>query len=434
MGARKWVIGGFLAAAVLIVGLGVFAFRAKEEREQAALDAALADALARAESLGVPVRADHLRGDPIPDEDNAWVELNEISDLYWDSLDQGPYISEIMKISDKAEWIAVAEEALPAWQTVFGLAEAVAGKQGYQPEREWESGMAMLVYDLASDKGLVRALMLRARHELYQGDLNASIDSFHTASAITNLLQHDATMMGVLVSYSMENIIAQEIVFQVGRTDSERHKSDLRGVLDTLFQPKDVVSTYQQEVVLMLEALNMVSEENVYGNKLRKEIKDGGGLSVIGKIAGMSLPAKRALKFEALGIQAACDFHKSLSPDLGDYAANDARFMKFAELPGEWVLDGYPYGLVEIMYTLGWYDDSSGIRPYALLARRELDGEVFRRAFEIVTGSDSLDDGVRWPSNRLATAEFEYLEYEGGFSIAMTAPDLKPRTLKFDRP
>ena len=324
--------------------------------------------------------------------------------------------------------------AQTSWQTVLALAEAAARKKGYQPEREWESGMATLMPDLASDKGLVRALMVRARYELYQGEMNASIDSFRTASAITNLLQHDATMMGVAVNNSIENIIAQEIVFQVERTDSEQQRSELWRVLDTLYRPKDVVSTYQQEVVLMLEALRMASEENEYGNEFRKEMKEADALSVIGKIAGMSLPAKRALKFEALGIQAACDFHESLSPNLGDYAANDARFMKLAGLPGEWVLDGYPYGLVEIMYTLGWYDDSLGIGPYALLARRELVGETYREAFEIVAGWKSLEDGAKWPSESLATAEFEYLEYEGGFSITMTAPDLKPRTLKFDRP
>ena len=135
MGARKWVVGGFLAAAVLVVALGVYAFRAKEGRERAVLESSLAVALARAESLGVPVHAAHLRTDSIPDEDNAWIELKEISDLFRDLLKEPADVTQILMISERTEFVGAAEDALPAWQVSFGLAEAAAGKKGYQPER-----------------------------------------------------------------------------------------------------------------------------------------------------------------------------------------------------------------------------------------------------------------------------------------------------------
>ena len=80
------------------------------------------------------------------------------------------------------------------------------------------------------------------------------------------------------------------------------------------------------------------------------------------------------------------------------------------------------------------FDTSSGIGPYGALARRAMAGELYQKAFEIATGSVSLDDGAKWQSKLIEGAEFEFLENESGFSITATAPGLDPFTRKFDLP
>ena len=72
--------------------------------------------------------------------------------------------------------------------------------------------------------------------------------------------------------------------------------------------------------------------------------------------------------------------------------------------------------------------------PYSRHARNILKGEAYRAAFEHSTGAVVLQDGVTWPAASLPGAELAFTLEGNGFSIAATAPDLKPFTLKFDRP
>lgn len=430
MGARKWVIGGFFAAVMLVVGLWVFSNRAEEERNKTGL----ATALARAESLGIPVYAKQLYESPIPDEENGWVEIKEITRVFDENSDNWTYASELSKITDRDEFLARAEIVIQQYEPIYQQVQLLMLKEKYVAGRDWEQGVAMLMPDLRSRKQTIHALCVRARYRLFNDDVAGSIDDLNAANRIAASLGSERSLITVSAWLSTQKTIASEVIRHGSHAISEDHKSQLTSVLDALFQPIDLKTMYEQEIVLFLDSMRMVSDENKNGNQFRKEIDDMDGHSLAGKLEGSSLSATAARKFEALGIEAACDFYEGLSPKIEDYVKNDELYTKFVEHPTEWVAQGFPYGFYEILNHLGLFDTSLTIGPYRLMARRAMVGELYQKALEFVTGSVLLDDGVKWRSKLIDGAEFEFLMYEGGFSITVTAPDLGPTTLKFDLP
>ncbi|MCH7904314.1 MAG: hypothetical protein IH944_07070 [Armatimonadetes bacterium] len=430
MGARKWVIGGFLAAVLLVVGLWAFSNLKEEERNKTRL----ATALARAESLGVPIYTKQLYESPILDDENAWVEINEIDRLYDENSDNWPSASEFSRISDRDEFLAGAAVAIQQFEPIYQQVQLLMLKEKYVVGRDWERGVAMLMSDLGSSKQAVTALCVRARYRLFNDDVAGSIDDLNSANRISALLGSERSLTTVIAWLGTQKTIASEVIRHGSHAISEDHKSQLESVLDALFQPIDLKTLYEQEIVLFLDSMRMVSDENKNGNQFRKNIDDIDMHSLAGKIEGSSLSASAARKFEILGIQAACDFYEKLSSRVEDYVKNDEQYTKFVEHPTDWVAQGFPYGFYEIMDHLGLFDASLTIGPYRLIARRAMVGELYQKAFEIATGSVSLDDGAKWQSKLIDGAEFEFLMYEGGFSITVTAPDLDPVTLKFDQP
>ena len=428
MGARKWAIGGFLAAAVVVVGLGLSAYRAQEKREKATVDVALADALARAESLGIPVYADHLRTDPVPDEENAWVEISAIQELAsrdeegWRSL-RGLYPG-----TDQAAFMRDAPELLMQWSAVFDLIDEVVKKPSYDPGRKWEEGIGMLQSDLATFKSLVIVCTVKSRFELRSGEFAESLLSLEQARSLAQLLSEASTVIGEMVYAMCEAIVAKEIVLQAQLVESEDHRAALREILEELHRTVDVRTQFAEEVVVFVEWVRTVSDRNEYGNELRDGFSED-SLSPLAAISGLSLPDRPAREFEVRAIQAACDYYEALSPETGDYVKNDAELARLLDPPPDWAVDGFPYGFMEIYFILHLSEPA-----YSQRAKSVMGGEVYKLAFGIVTGAVELVDGTKRSSKSLPSAEFEYLEYESGFSITVSAPDLDPFTLKFDRP
>ena len=427
MRARKWIFGGLLIVAVGIIAITVITLRTNDKREQSKLD----DAIARAESLGIPVYASQLQQDPIPDEENAWIVMIEIGRLFDEHEDYYSYYSDVSRIYNREEFLESAESAIKLWEPVYQQIEQLKTKDKYVPNRDWDRGMALLMPSLFSSKYVVDALRVRARYKLFNDDIAGSVEDLNTAQQFTRLMRTESHLHGAAIWMRLENVLATELVFHARSSSSQEHSSQLKSVLSSLFQPVDARAVYKQETALFLNALRMVSDDDEDGNEIRKEIDDMDGHSIAGKLAGSSLTPRKALKFEAMGIEAACDYYESLSPDVRDYLANDASYAHFVELPTGWEEEGFPYGFIEIMKALDVIGSSMDDRPYGKLARHALEGEQYQKAFAIATGSVTLTDGAKWYSRLIVDAEFEYLEYEGGFSITATAPDIDPRTHKF---
>lgn len=428
MGARKWVIGGFLAAAVIIVGLGVYAFRAKEEREQAALEASLADALARAESLGVPVYAEHLRGDPIPDEENAWTDLREMHKATsWSDRPQ-PYLSELSTIQDKDQFLAIADAVLEFWRPFFSTAKSAAEKPSYRPERDWESGVAALMPDLATNKSLVRALVLQARFDLYEGNVEESLARFRTASKIAKHVGSEPLSIAVLVQMASESIIAKEIVLHAGHEYSSEHNVALKDILDGLFESRGIKDRIIAETVVLVESVRMSSSENEAGNELRNSIHPEDRPKIL---TFWDTSPANAQRFEVMAIEESCDYFEALSDDVGAYEDNDRLYYKLTGLPFEWIVEGFPMSFAILYEQLGGGTDlfeTGG--PFWQLARRALLGEMYQSAFEIVTGKLSPEDGASWHATILPELEISYSESEEGFELISVVTDRSPAKVK----
>ena len=433
MGARKWVIGGFLAAAVIIVGLGVFAFRVKDARERATVESDLSAALARAESLGVPVYADQLRGDPIPEEENAWIEILQIDEkIRGSDLESNFNARATLKLVDSSEFRLEAGRILPYWDEVFDLAEIVANKSGYVSDRKWEMGLLILFFDYLSNKSVVRALLVKSRYQLLEGDTAASLKTHETVRRYARHLLNETSEIGLLVHTSIELLQASEIVLQAAISESVDHLVALTELLGHLFQERSPRSAFAAEIVMFVELIRSVNEQNEFGNELRDGINEE-NVSPIATLGGFSLPDHQARGFEARAIEAACDYFEALSADLGNFKQDNADFADLMNLPYSWALDGYPFGHLEIYSQLVERNaEMPGLLSH-LLTRR-LTGEISGEALAIVLGESVRDDGETWTSSLYSQALLEYTESDSGFSITTSAPDLNPITLKFDRP
>ena len=442
MGARKWIFGGLVIVAIAIVAFTVNALRVQDEHEQSKLEAALA----RAESLGLPVYAEHLRNDQIPDEENAWVEIDAIREMTNGRDSQGgDWVNsrDFIDVEDPFERTLLFRRMVDDWQPALALAKIAANKPGFDAHREWEAGVAMFTPDLYLSQAVCRVLVQEAKIRFDDGDLPASLKSLRAAKSVASFYFSERVWLHSIPFFGVHRRIGEEIVRQSQLGVPERHQSALRELLVQVFETTGPKEMFAAETVTFVETIRMVNEENEIGQREFKEYREF-GFGVDDEEFGTFLPPAQAVESEVMSINAACDYYESLSSDLADYKSNDEQYANMVNAPYDWVsvygaaTDGFEHGVP--FGFLAMYDDwltpysVSPSGPFSGRAWNLLRGEAYLAAFDHVTGVTELQDSVTWNANVIPVAELVFELYEGGFSITATAPDLEPLKLKFDRP
>ncbi|HXH60947.1 MAG TPA: hypothetical protein VNI20_06275, partial [Fimbriimonadaceae bacterium] len=314
-----WILVAIGAAVIGALVLGATAFLHKENQTVTALH----QAQARAKKLGIPVYASQLHALQIPDEDNAWVDLDKVSKLkasgkFSDS--EFAAFPKLLDIQDRQEFVESASKAVAKWEPALELVRSASKKSGYYPKLEWENGAALLRPELATDKGLLKDLLIESRLFFFKGQHDKAIDTLKTATRLVGLMRKDHTELGFMVSVSEENYIADDVIGQAQSTHDAKAISDLRSILDTLYPSIPVRKALEFEPVLFVESVRMSSSDSKAGNELRASIKPEDRPLI--PTASSTSPSK-ALEFEAKAINAACAYYDGLVDDISAYQEND---------------------------------------------------------------------------------------------------------------
>ena len=394
--------------------------------------AQVAEARARADSLGMLVYAEQLQKHAVSDERNAWVDLDELRKLYdtaGTSSGDWKNVPEIMSIRDKGQFLSHARAALGRWEPMLALARKAAKKQGYFPNVNWEDGAALLRPDFATCKAVIRALLMESRTKQLEGDVEAAVQPLEVAAQIARLLLADRTVLGVLVCAAIEVLVAKEVVAQAALAESTKHREALSEVLGYLYRPVQVEEAFAFETVLFVESVRMVSIENEAGNRLRSSIRPEDRPL----ISRMDLPPHLARLFEARALQEAGDYYAGLNDDLSAYAHNDALLHRLTGSTANWTADGFPIGFAKLLEQLGGGGFVQSGGAYWRLALRSLSKQATRLAFEMATGNIAPSDGQSWIGVEVNGSELTYASKNGGFEIEISAPDVESSTLSFER-
>lgn len=418
-----------IASACIGLAVGVaWCGRSAEDRESSQM---LTKAVARATALGVPVYAEDIRKVSIPDNENAWIELNQISDRLRSSeksrLDTSTGLTELLSMTDDIEFLKSAPPTMNEWESFLELSEQAAKKSKYKSEHEWERGLAMLQRDVGSHKDLIRAFLVQSRSRLLDGNQPLAISSLDTAIKINRFLDDEQTMLGYLVCNASDALIAREIINQARDTNSAAYRSSLKQLVSGLFPAIDIKYVMNGETLLFIEWVRHVNEESQIGNKLRIEINSGYS-SDLARAKGFSLPADKAREFEALAIEAVCDFYEKLSPSVVDYRKNDAILKKLFESEIEWLLSGYSYGWYEIGHMLGMGEYT----VFRDCAQRAVGAEAYLWAFEISCGLSSPKRGEKRMSKIIMGAYLIYDSIKSEFSVSIFVDTGESSRIKFE--
>lgn len=433
MGARRWIFGGLLVVAVVVVTVVVGFNRAAEQIEQAKLKAALD----RAESLGMAVYAEQLRENPIPDKDNAFVEYSAIQNMVvaedWGQT--GKILPRhLFDFEDPVGRDLTARQMVSDWQSALELARAGARKPSFDAQREWEQGPMVLPQDFHRMDEVCRVLIEEAKILFDDGELAGSCGSLRTILAIIGHYKSEGMDLNVSMMSTQEVAVAKEIVRQAQMTTSKGHLQELGEMLADMFEPVTPKDLVRNQIVEYVEFIRLVSEDNEYGDTFREQMKEMQITNAVAEAFGTTLPADEARGFEIRAIYAACDFYESTSDAIEDYEHNEELFLDMLREPFSWALDGLPLGFMRPYEVYNGLDVETAIYVYKRHARHVVFGDMYRSLFDHVTGKKTLADGESWKAPSLNLAVLTFAKSEDGFEVTIDMPGFDPRSYQFANP